>query len=194
MKHIFRGVIITLMLIYPFLVGLSLSHGQFFWVSILLIVLGFIRLLSKNNSLMWPLTCFAILCGGLSLILKDHAWLKMYPVFMSVGALIIFASTLIKPPSMIERFARLAEPNLPESGVRWTNKVTLVWCGFFFINALIALVTVLFAPMKIWIIYNGFISYVLMSILLLSEFILRKRQQRLHAMTTPIPHQPNTEL
>ncbi len=106
--------------------------------------------------MLWPLTGFAILCGGLSLILKDHAWLKLYPVFMSLGALFIFASTLIRPPSMIERFARLAEPNLPEEGVEWTRQVTKVWCGFFCINAVIALITVFFAPMKIWVLYNGF--------------------------------------
>lgn len=194
MKHILRGIVITLMLIYPFLVGWSLSHGHFVWVSGMLVGLGVIRLLSKSHSLMWPLTWFAILCGGLSLILKDHAWLKMYPVFMSVGALIIFATTLIKPPSMIERFARLAEPNLPESGVQWTRKVTMVWCGFFIINGMIALATVLFAPMKIWVIYNGFISYVLMGVLLLGEFILRKRHQRLYAeLNHSSSHQPNTE-
>lgn len=170
-----------LMVIYPFLVGWSLSHGHFLWVSVILIVLGIVRLFSQGNQLMMPLTWFAILCGGLSLILKDHAWLKMYPVFMSVGAGMIFASTLIKPPSMIERFARLAEPNLPESGVIWTRKVTIIWCIFFVINALIALRSVLFAPMKVWVIYNGFISYVLMGILLLGEFILRKRHQRLNS-------------
>ena len=170
-----------LMVIYPFLVGWSLSHCHFLWVSVILIVLGIVRLFSQGNQLMMPLTWFAILCGGLSLILKDHAWLKMYPVFMSVGAGMIFALTLIKPPSMIERFARLAEPNLPESGVIWTRKVTIIWCIFFVINALIALWSVLFAPMKVWVIYNGFISYVLMGILLLGEFILRKRHQRLNS-------------
>ena len=99
---------------------------------------------------------------------------------MSLGALFIFASTLIRPPSMIERFARLAEPNLPEEGVEWTRQVTKVWCGFFCINTVIALITVFFAPMKIWVLYNGLISYVLMGGLLLGEFVLRKRQQRLH--------------
>lgn len=180
MKHLLRGSVITLMVLYPFLVGWSLSSGHLFWVSAMLVGLGVIRLFSQSNSLMWPLTWFAILCGGLSLVLKDHAWLKMYPVFMSTGALIIFTTTLIKPPSMIERFARLAEPDLPESGVIWTRKVTIVWCIFFVFNALIALSTVLFAPMNIWVLYNGFISYVLMGILLLGEFILRKRHQRLN--------------
>ena len=180
MKLILKGIVAVGLILYPFLVGYSLAHGQYIWVSSLLIILGLLRLFSKGNALLWPLTGFAVLCGSLSLILKVHAWLKLYPVFMSVGACMIFASTLVKPPSMIERFARLAEPDLPETGVIWTRKVTIVWCIFFVLNALVALATVLFAPMQIWVLYNGFISYLLMGLLLLGEFILRKRQQRLN--------------
>ncbi|MFC2994625.1 septation protein IspZ [Acinetobacter sichuanensis] len=180
MKQVIKGIILLCMILYPFLVGWGLSQGYFLWVSVLLITLGVVRLFSQGNALLLPLTWFAILCGTLSVLLKDHAWLKMYPVFMSVGAGIIFASTLIRPPSMIERFARLVEPDLPESGILWTRKVTMVWCGFFVVNAAIALYTVVFAPMKIWVIYNGFISYVLMGILFLGEFVLRKRHQRLN--------------
>lgn len=182
MNVILKGMVVIGLILYPFLVGYSLAHGQYVWVSSLLIVLGVLRLFSRGNALLLPLTGFAILCGSLSLILKDQAWLKMYPVFMSVGALIIFASTLMKPPSMIERFARLAEPNLPEAGVIWTRQVTVVWCVFFVLNALIALATVLFASMQTWVLYNGFISYMLMGLLLLGEFILRKRQQRLNQL------------
>ena len=180
MSVIFKGVAVIGLILYPFFVGYGLTHGQYIWVSVLLIALGIIRLLSKGNALLWPLTGFAILCGGLSLVLKDQAWLKLYPVFMNMGAFIIFTATLIKAPSMIERFARLAEPDLPPEGVQWTRQVTKVWCGFFYINAVISLLTVFFAPMNIWVLYNGFISYVLMGILLLGEFLLRKRQQRLH--------------
>ncbi|PKF36038.1 septation protein IspZ [Acinetobacter proteolyticus] len=179
MRHLIRGGLITFFVLYPFIVGWSLSHGQFIWVSVLLIVLGGSRLLSAKKDLLLPLTGLAIICGGLSLILKDHAWLKLYPVGMSLGALIIFALTLYRPPSMIERFARLVEPDLPASGVVWTRKVTVVWCFFFAINAMIALATV-FAPMRYWIIYNGFVSYLLMGILFLGEYILRKRHQRLN--------------
>jgi len=98
---------------------------------------------------------------------------------MSLGALSIFALTLYKPPSMIERFARLVDPDLPESGVQWTRKVTMVWCVFFICNAGIALITV-FASMQLWVLYNGFISYLLIGALLVGEFILRKRHQRLN--------------
>ncbi|ATO18624.1 Clp protease [Acinetobacter sp. LoGeW2-3] len=180
MKHLLRGIVITALVLYPFLVGYGLAQGYFAWVSVLLIVLGALRLFSKGNTLLWPLTGFAILCGGLSLILKDQNWLKLYPVFMSIGSCVIFASTLVRPPSMIERFARLAEPDLPPEGVVWTRKVTVVWCGFFILNAAIALYTVYFTPTRIWVLYNGFISYVFMGCLLLGEYVLRKRQQRLH--------------
>ena len=180
MKTIIKGIVFLGLLAYPFLVGYSLSNGQYVWVSCLLIGFGLIRLLNKGNDLLWPLTAFAILCGGLSLVLKDQAWLKLYPVFMSLGALIIFASTLVKPPSMIERFARLVEPNLPQEGVEWTRKVTIVWCVFFSFNSCIAFITVFFASTKVWMLYNGFISYIFMGILMLGEFVLRKRQQRLH--------------
>ena len=180
MKYIFRGILIIFFVLYPFIVGWSLSHGQFVWVSGLLVVLGIVRLMSAKKDPMLPLmTGLAILCGGLSLILKEHAWLKLYPVGMSLGALLIFTLTLYKPPSMIERFARLVEPDLPESGVQWTRKVTMVWCVFFSLNATIALATV-FAPTQFWVIYNGCVSYVLMGLLFLGEFILRKRHQRLN--------------
>lgn len=192
MKLILRGSMIVLMLIYPFLVGWSLAHGQFVWVSVMLVLIGLVRLFSAGRYLMWPLTGFAILCGGLSLILKDHAWLKMYPVFMSTGACIIFSMTLIKPPSMIERFARLGQSDLPESGVRWTKKVTQVWCVFFVINAFIALFTV-FASTQLWVMYNGFISYVLMGILLGTEYLLRKRHQRLNSSLVSATHDEDNE-
>ncbi|MCO8060052.1 MULTISPECIES: hypothetical protein [Acinetobacter] len=180
MKNILKGVVVVGLTLYPFFVAYALTNELFIWVSVLLIALGFLRLLSKGNTLLWPLTGFAILCGALSLTLKEHIWLKLYPVFMSLGALFIFAGTLIKPPSMIERFARLVEPELPSEGVRWTYQVTKVWCVFFGINAVIALITVFFAPMEIWVLYNGLISYLLMGILLIAEFILRKRHQQRH--------------
>ena len=180
MKHVLKGIVITGFVLYPFLVGFSLAKGQYEWVSILLIALGGLKLFSRGNTLLLPLTTFAILCGGLSLILKDQAWLKLYPVFMSVGALIIFALTLINPPSMIERFARIIEPDLPPEGILWTKKVTIVWCFFFFFNAIIAASTVFMTSADIWVLYNGFISYVLMGILFVGEFILRKIQRRKH--------------
>lgn len=180
MRKPFAATLTLLMVFYPFAVAWALSHEKLLWVSILLMIAGLLRYALQPNRLFLPLTVLALLCGGLSLLLQNDYGLKFYPVLMSLGACAIFLYTLYSPPSMIERFARLHQPDLPESGVVWTRKVTQVWCIFLFCNALLALITILFFSTKIWAIYNGFISYLLMGMLLLGELILRKRHQAKH--------------
>ena len=94
--------------------------------------------------------------------------------------LMVFAFSYFKPPTVIETFARLSEKKLPPSAIKYTAKVTLVWCLFFIINGLVSLYTAVFMSLDSWMIYNGFISYVLMGILMLVEYLVRlkvKKQQ-----------------
>lgn len=111
--------------------------------------------------------------------------MRLYPVFMNVAMLAAFAHTLWKPPSMIERFARLVEPDLPEAGVRYTRKVTWVWCGFLACNGAAALWTALSASLEVWALYNGLIAYVLMGALFGGELIVRASVKRSAAPETP---------
>src|SRR3546814_9842236 len=74
----------------------------------------------------------------------------------------LFFLSLLQPPSMIERFARIVEPNLPETGVWYTRQVTKIWCAFFVLNGAAALYTSTVASMEIWTLYNGSIAYALM--------------------------------
>ena len=100
---------------------------------------------------------------------------RLYPVFMSVTMLVAFAITLWKPPSMIERFARIVEPDLDARGVVYTRRVTMVWVGFFVLNGLIALWTVVEGDLFWWGLYNGLISYLLAGMLFAVEFVIRQR-------------------
>lgn len=176
-KKLISVLLTILMVCYPFAVMWAIQHDQLFLMSGLLIAVAVMRFFLSKDQIFLPLTIFALLCGTLTLLLQNALWLKFYPVLMSLGTAILFAYTLIRPPTMIERFARLHQPDLPESGVRWTRQVTKVWCGFLVFNALVALSTV-FLSTQIWAVYNGFISYVLMGILLLGEFVLRRRHQQ----------------
>ena len=103
---------------------------------------------------------------------------RLYPVFMNAALLATFASTLWHPPSMIERFARTVEPNLSESGVRYTRKVTMVWVAFFVLNGAIALWSVLQPGWAVWTLYNGLISYVAAGLLFAGEYVVRQRVMR----------------
>jgi uncharacterized membrane protein len=86
-----------------------------------------------------------------------------------------FAWSLVYPPTIIERIARITEPDLPAAGVRYTRAITLVWCGFFLCNGLAALYTALYTSFEVWALYNGLIAYVLIGCLLGGELLYRHR-------------------
>ncbi len=111
--------------------------------------------------------------AGLTFIDADLA-MRSYPVLMNVAMLMIFVRSLLRPPTIIERLARMVEPDLPTSGVRYTRSVTWVWCGFFVLNGGAALWTVLGASLEVWALYNGVIAYILMGLLFAGEFAVRR--------------------
>ncbi|WP_283150668.1 hypothetical protein [Silvimonas soli] len=116
--------------------------------------------------------------GVLALLMRSDLPVRLYPVLVNVAMLIVFALSLKAPQTMIERMARLTEPDLPESGVRYTRRVTIAWCLFFAINGSIALATVLYNDARVWTIYNGLIAYVLIGLMLGGEWLIRQRVRR----------------
>ena len=106
-------------------------------------------------------------------------FIKLYPVLMNLIFLFTFGSTLLFPPNLCFRLANLTDKNLSKSHIarrveRYCFGVTLIWCVFFVLNGSAALYTVFWKSDKIWSIYNGGISYALMSVLFSVEFIVRK--------------------
>ncbi len=172
-------VLITLP--YPFLIWLGHSEFEPRLLAGLLVLAALIRMLTTKGSKAgrWWLAgalllAIAAVCG--------NAWmpLKLYPVLVNGVMLGIFSYSLVAPPSIIERIARLQEPNLPVQAVAYTRRVTQVWCLFFVINGSIALGTTLWASPAVWALYNGVIAYVLMGILFGGEYLVRLRFKRRH--------------
>ncbi len=135
------------------------------------------------------MTLFSILIIAITLICPYviKSWdsrlllpLKYYPVLINIFMLILFGYSLINPPSIIERFARRQEPDLPPAGIMYTRRVTQVWCIFFMINTCISLTTILWASPKIWSLYNGIIAYIFMGLLFGGEYLVRIRFKRRH--------------
>lgn len=101
--------------------------------------------------------------------------LKLYPVAVNFSLLLGFGWSLLHPPSVIERIARISAPRLPAAGVRYTRRITLVWCLFFLCNGLAGMYTALYASFATWALYNGLIAYVLIACLLGGELLYRHR-------------------
>jgi uncharacterized membrane protein len=116
-----------------------------------------------------------ILCVGIiTLSGGGKLGLKFYPVLVNVGFFIVFITSLFSNESIIERIARLNEPNLTYEAIAYTRKVTWVWCLFFLLNGGVAAVTALWASEKIWLLYNGIIAYILICSLFVGEWVVRK--------------------
>jgi uncharacterized membrane protein len=57
------------------------------------------------------------------------------------GLAIFFGRTLMAGNvPLIERIARRSDPDLPADHCRYTRRLTAIWCGYFFIAILLALV------------------------------------------------------
>lgn len=112
----------------------------------------------------------------------DLTWPLFYPVCMNFMMAVIFGISLVYPPTLIERIARLREPNLDARGVAYTRQVTKIWFVFCVLNMLTSLLTAVSGNIQVWAIYNGVISYCLMGILFAGEYGVRcylRRQNRL---------------
>lgn len=162
---------------YPILVYLGLRQGIApRWLALAMLALLALRwgqpLLRR---IPMPLA-IAIVVAALALAwFRGTASVLYYPVGVNLAMLIVFAASLRFPPPVIERLARLRHPDLDEHGVRYTRKVTQVWCGFFVLNAAAAAATARSGNPEIWTFYNGFLAYLLMGTLFLGELLVRRR-------------------
>jgi len=108
--------------------------------------------------------------------------LKLYPVGINVGAFAFCVYSLRNPPSAIQRLSSMLGMTMDGPAVVYTRRLTVVWTGFFAVNAVIAAYTALAATTGVWALYNGAISYVLIGLLLAVEYPVRLRYQKHHRM------------
>ena len=168
-------------IVYPLAVWCGLKSWGISVLAPVLIAVFILRLLTFRGKLS-QLTFFgkAIAASGIvlvdsSLLLRETSMLLYYPVAVNALLLGVFFSSLYARQSLVERLARLNEPDLPPEGVVYTRRVTQVWCIFFLWNGSFALYTCLKGDMALWALYNGGISYLLIGLLMGIEWIVRKR-------------------
>ncbi|MDC9595751.1 hypothetical protein [Xenorhabdus anantnagensis] len=179
----------TVMLIaWPFLVWAMVNYGQFHAMLIVIILFFVLRLLLSRHQphnqqkagwhTGWILSIAGIALGLASLFLRSHQLLMYYPVVVNAVLLILFSSSLRYGPPIIEKIARIKEPDLPPEGIAYTRKVTYIWCLFFMFNGAVALGTCLYNDMNLWTLWNGMVSYLLIGLLISIEWLVRQRVKK----------------
>jgi len=191
-KNIFNIVFNAILAMYPilifyFLIVQKVPVRVFSIFIIALAILEFIFKITfkseKNLVSIILKSLLLITIGILGFVLNSSTILKLSPVFINIILIYTFGITLFQPPSMIYRFAILADKSIPNSPAQekiaaYCYKVTVVWIVFFILNGSIAALTVFFTSDLIWVIYNSGITNVLMGILFVGEYIVRKFVQK----------------
>lgn len=179
MGRLFGLLLVVAGLLYPFAVYYGMEHLSPRLFAALLGGLWLARALSNRDKpgSRWMAGAALVFCALLGLA-GEPALLRWYPVLLNLMLLVLFGLSLKFGPPLVERLARLREPQLPEHAVRYTRKVTGVWAGFFLVNALIASALTLWAPLAWWTLYTGLIAYALMGLLFAGEWLVRQQVRR----------------
>ncbi len=176
MKILMRLLLLCLSIAYPFVVYWGIqAEQQLVLLALLCLLIAFRVLIAESRNermVMAMITVVLMVCIWLA---GSDSGLKLYPVMINLSLLFVFAASLFAKQSVIERLAKIKEPDLPASAVQYTRHVTQAWCIFFSINSLISLWTVVHENEQVWLIYNGIVAYVLMGLMFAAEWLIRQR-------------------
>ncbi|MBR6163182.1 hypothetical protein IKQ26_04770 [bacterium] len=91
----------------------------------------------------------------------------------------VFFISLFTEKTVIQKIALAMNPSLSPLELDYTKKLTYIWCVFLFLNFLVSVLTI-FMSDKIWLVYNGFLSYFLVGTIFIVEYIVRLMFRKRH--------------
>ena len=180
MRRLFSLALALMLAVYPICVFFGLKYLQPRYIGLVILIILIARFATEIKQMsfkgvrsIFPLTAAGITVCLLVLVFNQQLLVMLFPVLINLVLLTTFSLSLVHPPSMVERIARLSEPDLPEEAIDYTRNVTAVWVIFFLINGSIATYTTFYASLEVWTLYNGLIAYVLMGAIFGIEYTVR---------------------
>jgi uncharacterized membrane protein len=130
----------------------------------------------------------ALVFGSASLaavVWGDARALLLAPALFNAAMLAVFAISLARSQSAIERLARAQVGELSPEEVTYCRRVTKVWCFFFAANGIVCAALALWASRETWAAYTGGLAYVMLGTLFATEYVYRHwRFRRYHGAPT----------
>ncbi len=176
----------TLLGLYPVAVWIGLTYLSARAVGV--IVLAFVvpmlalRLRGADRTTFWAILRIPLAILGLvtvGVVLDDARYVLAMPVLINVVLLVTFGASLAPGATpMIERFARMQDPDLDAPRQAHCRQFTWVWSLFFVLNGGTAAFLAWAAPLSWWATYTGLIAYGLMGLLFAIEYVVRKARFR----------------
>ncbi len=171
----------ALVILYPVFIWYGLALGDprrlALGLLVLLVPLGVLRMRASRSARFGPMLFLPLVtigCVGMSALLGDAGYMLATPSAINGLLLMSFGATLLSPPPMVERFARMVHSDLRPEEVRWCRLWTQIWCAFFLINGALAAALAIGGALFWWTFHTSIAGYLGMGALFGTEWLLRK--------------------
>ncbi len=177
MRALLTLVLVLVSLAYPLIIYLGLQHVGPAVFAGLLLALALLRLLSARDRRDLTQLLLLLVAVAFSLALAvtgSELLLRFYPVAISLVLAGVFASSLRQPENLLARMARATGKAITPRALAYTRRLTLIWALLLLANAAVALYLALFASLYQWMLYCGFLSYLILGGFFLAELLYRR--------------------
>src|SRR5215475_1714993 len=123
------------------------------------------------------LPAIALVFAVVGWISHDGIWLLVLPSATQATFGLAFLRSLSGVP-LIEHFARMTKPELSPGQIAHCRSWTRIWGFYLLVLAALGLGLARWAPLTVWTVYVGVVSYVLVGVLFAIEYVIRKIQFR----------------
>lgn len=164
---------------YPLIAFISLSLNQPLFVISYLLLIFFIVGIDKCLNKHWftATALFSIIASILYFIQQAYIQYLLFlpPILILFSLFILFSQSLTagKTP-LISLYAKLLGDKLEERHLRYNRSLTILWSVFFFVMTTSSILLALFSSIGNWSLFTHVISYLLIGIFFIVEFMYRK--------------------
>ena len=182
------SVIFTLLLlVYPLVMHFSIHYGHaeigVYYLAMLLMLPLLFTLLQGRRPTGWMLgvALLALLITGLGVI-EAGVMIIIPPAIMFAALFVFFASSLrAEGTPVVTRLAAVIRAEQLSPEIRsYTRKATIAWSVFFLAMLMASLMLGLWAPLEIWSWFSNFLAYVLIAVMFIVEYLVRRHSLQDH--------------
>lgn len=166
--------------LYPIIVYFGLAHFPPGFIALMLLVLVAFRfgvLLPDERPALLPIIVVFAAYAIAASLLGSATMLLYYPALVNGCLCAVFLNSLRQGDPLLLRIIRARGWPISEHGPLYLRRLTAVWAGFFVLNGAVSLWTIS-QSIETWTLYNGFLSYLLVAVLVLGEWLFRRRFKR----------------
>jgi len=169
-----------MLLSYPLVLHLSTLSGQIFlailYLALLLSAPFLLAIVRRSKPDAWHILSSSIaVILAISAVGNEQLVIKLVPLAINGALFWIFGATLIsgKTP-LVTRFASLMRDSMPPAVMVYTRRATLAWTIYFLMMFMTSLLLAIYAPVEVWSLFSNVISYLLLVLMFLAEYSIRR--------------------